>query len=76
MLKRSNRRSQIPFDENMCARFAYRGEQWPELVEDLQKPAIQPNFNIAPTNNTPAIHLNGDESQYYVNAMGSMAFME
>ena len=45
----------------MCGRFAYRGEQWPELVEDLQKPAIQPNFNIAPTNKTPVIHLNGDE---------------
>ena len=46
----------------VCGRFAYRGEQWPELVEDLQKPAIQPNFNIAqPTNNTPVIHLNGDE---------------
>ena len=45
----------------MCGRFAYRGEQWPELVEDLQKPVIEPNFNIAPTNNTPVIHLNGDE---------------
>ena len=45
----------------MCGRFAYRGEQWPKLVMDLQKPTIQPNFNISPTNNTPVIHLNGDE---------------
>lgn len=46
---------------DMCGRFAYRGEQWPELVAEIEKPPIQPNFNIAPTDNTPIIHLNGDE---------------
>ena len=45
----------------MCGRFAYRGEQWPELVAEIEKPPLQPNFNIAPTDNTQIIHLNRDE---------------
>jgi len=43
---------------NMCGRFAYRGEQWPEFVADLEKPPFQPNFNIAPNDKIPVIHLN------------------
>lgn len=44
----------------MCGRFAYRGEEWPELVADLDKPSFQPNFNIAPNDLAPIIHLQKD----------------
>lgn len=41
----------------MCGRFAFQGNQWPEIVSDVQKPLTEPNYNICPQDSTPVIHL-------------------
>jgi len=42
----------------MCGRFAFQGDHWPEFALDVEKPSLEPNFNISPQDETPVIHLN------------------
>lgn len=44
----------------MCGRFAFQGDQWPELTADIEKPIIEPNYNICPKDNSPVIHYDSD----------------
>lgn len=41
----------------MCGRFAFQGDHWPEFAVDVEKPSLEPNFNISPQDKTPVIHL-------------------
>ena len=45
---------------DMCGRFAFQGDQWPELVTDIEQPVIGPNYNICPKDNSPVIHYDSD----------------
>lgn len=44
----------------MCGRFAFQGDQWPELTSDLEQPVIQPNYNVCPQDETPVIHFESE----------------
>ena len=46
--------------KDMCGRFAFQGNQWPELSPKVDYPVIEPNYNICPKDETPVIHLNAD----------------
>jgi putative SOS response-associated peptidase YedK len=52
---------------NMCGRFTFQGNQWPELVSEIEKPIIEPNYNICPQDESPVIHL--DSGQVNVTMM-------
>ena len=41
----------------MCGRFAFQGDHWPEFAVNVEKPSLEPNFNISPQDKTPVIHL-------------------
>ena len=43
--------------KDMCGRFAFQGNQWPELTDGLEQPVIEPNYNICPQDETPVIHI-------------------
>ena len=45
---------------DMCGRFAFQGDQWPELTADIEQPVIEPNYNICPKDNSPVIHYDSD----------------
>lgn len=45
----------------MCGRFAFQGDQWPELTADIERPIIEPNYNICPKDNSPVIHYGSDD---------------
>lgn len=44
----------------MCGRFAFQGDQWPELTADVEQPDIKPNYNICPQDKTPVIHYDSE----------------
>ena len=44
----------------MCGRFAFQGDQWPELTVDIEQPVIEPNYNICPQDKSPVIHYDSD----------------
>ena len=46
--------------KDMCGRFAFQGNQWPELTAHVDHPFIEPNYNICPKDETPVIHLDAD----------------
>ena len=46
---------------NMCGRFAFQGNQWPELVSEIDKPIFEPSYNICPKDKSPVIHLNSGQ---------------
>jgi putative SOS response-associated peptidase YedK len=41
----------------MCGRFAFHGDHWPDFAIDVEKPNLEPNYNISPKDETPIIHL-------------------
>lgn len=41
---------------DMCGRFAFQGDQWPELTANIEQPVLEPNYNISPQDQTPVIH--------------------
>ncbi|MEC7483267.1 MAG: SOS response-associated peptidase [Candidatus Thermoplasmatota archaeon] len=45
----------------MCGRFAFQGDQWPEMTTDIEQPVIEPNYNICPQDKTPVIHYDSDK---------------
>ena len=60
---------------DMCGRFAFQGDQWPELTADIEQPVIEPNYNICPR----TIHrhsLRFGQPCHHLNAMGSSSFLE
>lgn len=44
----------------MCGRFAFQGDQWPELITDIEQPVIEPNYNICPQDKSPVIHYDSE----------------
>ena len=44
----------------MCGRFTFDGQQWPELAATIEKPEIEPNYNISPQSETQVIHYNSE----------------
>ena len=42
---------------DMCGRFAFQGQHWPDIVADIDKPHFEPNYNICPQDSVPVIHL-------------------
>ena len=53
----------------MCGRFAFQGDQWPELTADIEQPVIEPNYNICPR--TITCHsLRFGQPCHHLNAMG------
>lgn len=43
--------------KNMCGRFTFNGQQWPEFIPLEEQPEVEPNYNISPQEETCVIHL-------------------
>ena len=43
----------------MCGRFAFNGEQWPDVVT-AQTPDIEPNYNISPQDNVHCLTMENE----------------
>ncbi len=45
----------------MCGRFVFSGKNWPDFIDDLDKPEIQPNYNTSPQDESPVVHMEADQ---------------
>ncbi len=45
----------------MCGRFVFSGKNWPDFIDDHDKPEIQPNYNTSPQDESPVVHMESDQ---------------